>query len=480
MRVFVVSGTVPFRHHGVPGVIAANLVFAQIIAGLQSLGHDIVLQCLFHHGRREEVLSPAEEEELSVLRRAGVEVLPPIFAHEYLSTYHPQRFRAFRLLVSSAECLRHFYPATILAPRLAVAMKQVKSDVVLTLWSPAAVAALSLIKDIPCVAYHGDIDDMPMRCQFQDRAFFRNRRMAYTPRSLYETADQWLRLQLFRRTHLRVMNRIAGIANIDAGNSAYYAAHGHSCSTYVGNTWPLSPTPLHQSAPNAVDRPLKIIGHAGYLDRTGSTYGLRFLLESVVPSLPHALQGRPYEVHIIGGGQPIASLRPLFHQNHVVVRGFVEDLDAELLSSDVFCILNNAGPYHSAYTRHLLAWSLGLCLIAHRRSTIAIPEVVHERNALVGETGEEIALCIARAATDADLNNRLRLGGRQTYKQHFTPDLIAMRIDKILQRVSSPWTYCGSRLSSSKQSLYSGAVGKAVPRHRRLGVSRRAACARAY
>jgi glycosyltransferase involved in cell wall biosynthesis len=172
----------------------------------------------------------------------------------------------------------------------------------------------------------------------------------------------------------------------------------------------------------------------GALSQTGSTYGLQFLLREVLPRLPQVLPF-PYEVHLIGGGEPVPPLRPLLKQEHVVLRGFVEDLDQELLLSDVFLLLNNAGPYQAAFTRHLVAWSLGLCLIVHGGSLRAIPEIRQRENALVGSTGEEIAQLIAQAATDRALNARVRRGGRETFEHHFTPTVIAGRIEEELRNI---------------------------------------------
>ena len=170
-----------------------------------------------------------------------------------------------------------------------------------------------------------------------------------------------------------------------------------------------------------------IIGHVGYLNRTGGAYGLRCLLQDVLPHLSSMLRDYPHEIHILGGGRLLPSLIALTSFPHVLMRGFVEDLDSELAMNDVFLLLNNAGRYKAAYTRHLLAWSMGLCLVVHSGSRKAMPEIVHGENALVGSSGEEIAKLIVRAATDPVLNRRIREGGRRTYEQCFTPPRIAKR-----------------------------------------------------
>jgi hypothetical protein len=104
----------------------------------------------------------------------------------------------------------------------------------------------------------------------------------------------------------------------------------------------------------------------------------------------------------------------------------------------MFLLLNNAGSYHAAYTRHLVAWSQGLCLIVHENSRRAIPEIRHMENAIVGSTPEEIARMIRMAATDQELNLRVRKGGRATYERYFTPAVVVRTLaDEIARAVSA-------------------------------------------
>jgi hypothetical protein len=146
------------------------------------------------------------------------------------------------------------------------------------------------------------------------------------------------------------------------------------------------------------------------------------------------MRGLNYEVHIIGGGKVAPALKPWLQNGRVLMRGFLEDLDGELRSSDLFLMLNNGGPYQAAYSRHILAWSMGLCMIVHANSQKAIPEIAHEENALVGSTPEEIAQMVFRAATDFDLNLRIRRGGRVTYEKYFTPSAVAAALSEEIVR----------------------------------------------
>jgi len=169
------------------------------------------------------------------------------------------------------------------------------------------------------------------------------------------------------------------------------------------------------------------------MDRTGGTYGLLFFLRDVFPHLEKAFAGRSFEVHIIGGGEAMPGVLPYLRHPRLIRRGFAPDLDAELASADVFCLFNNAAPYQAAYTRHLVTWSSGLCLVAHEKSRLAIPEIKHGENALLASTGEEAASLITRAALDRELNLRLRKGGRETYLRYFTPENVVTNLETVFE-----------------------------------------------
>jgi glycosyltransferase involved in cell wall biosynthesis len=296
---------------------------------------------------------------------------------------------------------------------------------------------------VPRIAYQGDVDFRPAEARLRDSGLFgpgdgTERRGPLSAR--LERVRQRLWLRGFKGAHWRLMRDANVIANVTASNADYYRRRGHPRSIYVQNTWSDDGADGRGGdgvwpAPTARGRPAKIIGHVGHLHRTGSTYGLKFLLVDLLPRLAEVMRGLEYEIHIIGGGEVAPALRSWLGQKRILLRGFVEDLDAEMRSSDMFLLLNNAGSYHAAYTRHLVAWSLGLCLVAHANSRLAIPEIAHMENALVGSTPGEIAEMVRLAATDPDLNLRLRKGGRATYERYFTPTVVAEALTREITQI---------------------------------------------
>ncbi|MEK7137038.1 MAG: glycosyltransferase, partial [Patescibacteria group bacterium] len=428
MKIFLLTSAVPFRFHGTPGVTALHVVTRALFEELRSRGHTLVLQLLFDQSRKALELNEAEAAELRQLRESGVDVLPPLFVADRL-TRDVQRFRTLRLFFNPKYAIEYFYPGSLLRKEVSSHIQAAAPDVILPLWCTQGVAATHGLKTVPRVAYHGDIDYEPSWARsVKDYALFHTGQRRGTS-AVVRRLDSIMRSALFRRAHLRLMQGVDAIANITARNSDFYRAHGHARSFYVGNTW------VDSGAPVAMERksgPIKIIGHVGYLDRTGSTYGLRYLLRDVMPHLRRAMGDRPFEVHIIGGGEPFPEIESLLHQPNIIRHGFVADLEQELQSADLFCLLNNAGPLRAANTRHLVAWASGLCLVAHEGSREAIPELEHLQNAVLLSGPKEAGKLLVRAATDSALNTVLRRSGRETYERCFTPAIVGGKLERLL------------------------------------------------
>lgn len=434
MRIFLITGNVPFPRDDKQGVTAVHIVTYELLRNLRNLGHDITLQVLFNPYRKASQLSHDEHAELQQLRNDGVSILPVLFQSDYLSSRRnlPHRLLAGARRLTFGPRISDFYPSICMSQLMRKRLEESRPEAILTMWSPEGLAATHFETKIPRVAYHGDVDFLPAEARARDTWLFsadsRDRIVLSKVRDRFDLAQ-------FKAAHMRLMKGVDVIANVTASNADFYSEQGHPCSIYVRNTWLDRRSPhLDPFKRKQAGGPIKIIGHTGYLNRTGSTYGLKFLLADLLPELAREMSDLDYEIHIIGGGDISAALRPYLQNKHVVVRGFVPDLQKEMDNSDMILLLNNAGPYQAAYTRHLVAWASGLCLIVHEQSTKAIPEIVHMQNALVGRTPSEIARLVRLAATDLDLNQRLRNAGRATYERYFTPAIVGNALSECISK----------------------------------------------
>ncbi len=445
------------------GITAVNIVLGELLNELSRLGHQIVLQLLFNPFRSAPSLSSSEEKELLHLKEVGMEVLPAIYKEEYLvpvkSVIPLQEFSKVVRYLFRGAAIEDFYPAARLRGMMRDRVRSGKADAILTVWCPEGLAATQGGEGVPRIAFHGDIDFIPGMMRAKDPGLFSDPSSQKPSLVRKELGALLRRLRLARveQAHLRLMREVDVIANVTASNADFYTKHGHRGSVYVRNLWSDmdvggSLTLKKSQRGNGFHRPIKIIGHVGYLDRTGSTYGLKFLLADLLPGLEQTMKGLDYQVHIIGGGEVVPALKPWLRDGRILMRGFVEDLEGELRSSDLFLMLNNAGPYQAAYSRHILAWSMGLCMIVHANSQKAIPEIKHEENALVGAIPAEIARQVFRAATDTELNLRIRRGGRATYEKYFTPPVVAEALSEEIARVVSSGETRESRVFAPEKS----------------------------
>jgi Glycosyl transferases group 1 len=239
------------------------------------------------------------------------------------------------------------------------------------------------------------------------------------------------RLQARERRHLARLHSLSGARNLCALDAVWYDRHGVSCS-YLPNTWPDAYGDAYRSLRGEAEgrrRGIHMLGNIGVLSSTGNYYGMRFLADEVLPLVRRELAGRDWSINICGRFQFPPSLDRLRHEPNVAIRGFVPDIDEEMLGNHIFLLLNNAGPYPGGYTRVIFAFSSGSCLIAHRRLAESMPELVHDENCLLGDTPESIAALIAAAASDPALRSRIGEGARRTYVERYRPALIA---DKLL------------------------------------------------
>jgi hypothetical protein len=235
------------------------------------------------------------------------------------------------------------------------------------------------------------------------------------------------RLQARQSRHLARLRSLSGARNLCALDAVWYDRHGVACS-YLPNTWPDAYGDAWQSLRREAEgrrQGIHILGNVGALQATGNHYGMSYLANCVLPLFAGKLAAPDWTINICGRFELPPEFDRLRNKPHVAIRGFVPDIDEEMLGNHIFLLLNNAGPYPGGYTRVIFAFSSGTCLIAHRRLADSMPELVHDENCLLGETPEEIAGLIAAAAGDPALRHRIGEAARHTYVERYRPSLIA-------------------------------------------------------
>lgn len=366
------------------------------------------------------------EPELKRLREAGVRFLEPLL----LKQPPPLRERPLDLLKAF-----FFRPESILfgygAGDALRERAEREVDAVLSIWTEVGLNAASDVGTLR-FAYHGNPDHKVFDAQYEVM-----RLVGAEPRGLRATVD-WLRRKLLRnlleRAHLKMLRRYTFVADVAINDAAYYASKGVN-AFYLANMWPMSPPPDWRLQRDGLEvaNPGKIVGSVGNLSSTGNSLGFVTLSKEVLPALERILPHNSFKIHIFGGREPKQFLKSILSHPAIIVRGFVEDLNSEIISAPVFLVSNNHHDFKVGHTRFLHAWSLGACVVAFNDCRESMPEIEHGRNALLGKTAEEVAVLVAQALSDCELRRRIGHGGIHTLQQYFSPATITRTLIRRMQ-----------------------------------------------
>jgi hypothetical protein len=414
-RMLIVNPVWPCAAHGVR---AANVVIYALIAEL-ARRPGLKIGFLKLHAPAAEVPNTAERAGMRELAALGVEFLDPFV----LATESGRRSRLSRWFAPQEA---DFYPEAMHRLAAEKAAMAFRPDLVFIPWSEIAT---SLFADLPVAkfAYYGNPDP---KSGLARSAFAR----AHGGSLLGYARERW-HLAYLERFHLKNMRRYDYLGDVAANDASYYRRHGHPNAFYIRNIW-IDRVGTGWRAARERERtdPLVIIGNLGKLAATANTHGLEILARDVLPELRRALAGRNFEIHVFGAGAPHAAIARLLAAPEIRLRGFVEDIDGELMTSPIFLCLNNASRFKVGHTRYLHAWSLGCCVVAHRDAALSMPEMVSGENCLLGGSAQEIGDMIAAAAKDSDLRRRLGEAGYATFAEKFTATAV---VEELLARMGA-------------------------------------------
>lgn len=410
MHVLLLSCDHPSFEHGSPN----SLVLAALIEGLVELGETVSWA----------VCDPPKE--LSSKDRERLHKLDASFAGDYTADFVQTRGSWLR----HADILKQAIGLAPSAPNFtnpsntAASLEATGADVGILFWDSWFEHLLGHFTRMPVAGY--------LAKPRHDAPMIRLRSGLAGPR-LENPIRRWIAMQMLQdqaRRHLGRVRELCAIAEICDLDRARYAAQGFH-SRYV----PIAFLDVFgERATFQGDSETKsILGGMGTLHATGSRIGLEFLAREVYPHLQDQLANQDWCINIYGRGQIPDPIQDISGDRHIRLRGFVDDIEGEILNNDVFLFCNNAGAYEGAYTRVALAFCAGRCLIGHKKLAASMPEVEHGRNALLGETGGEIAYLAATALNDADLRRRIGRAARQTYETRFAPVPVARELISLVR-----------------------------------------------
>jgi len=431
MNIFVIGGVFPCYEHTAG---SASMVLYHMVNELLKRKNKVSLQIVL--GENEYKLSEAENSTEVDLKKRGVTMLTPFFKNEFMSlAYHRKRefsaiFNPVRIAKSVGyrlgligEPMISVYPASSLAPMISQRLKETRSDVALIVWNPECLAATYRVHEIPKLVYFGMPDHISPLKRLEDQELFGLR---FTKAEIHKKKRFFLEKE---KMHIKLMNDCEVTGNLCAEHAEYYRNHGHPRSLYMQNMWPDILGESGAALNETINQKPKIFGSMGPPGVTGNTYGLLYIVKEIIPLLNDALGEEGYEINIYGTGEPQPKVKELLKEaKSVTMRGWVKDIDKEIMTSDVFLVANNTSRYQGSHTRFLHAWSLKSCCVAHGYNVKANPEMIHGENILIGDTPEEMVGQLIKALNNPDLRKYIGQGGYDTYKKYFTPKAVVGRM----------------------------------------------------
>ena len=395
---------------------AHQVTVCVLLSAAEAEAHDGLehrLAPLVKLGAQVEVLSfsPSSSATALPLTRAGA---------GRLTWYHELRRATSATLIDD-------YPAAALASELRRLLERIEPDVVYV-FDCGPAAALRDFHLAPRMVVLGDPYHLVWR-----------HRLRHTRRVLGRSYPlQLLACALStRRLQRRIVEAVTGYESIGwfgAQHAAWLQAQGVPCRSVrppvvdmAGPDW----EKRRRACPPRAKPKIVMLGH---LLGTANLSGLHPFVRETLPRLERRLGPDRFEVHIIGRDEPPADLAQGLRRPAIRLRGHVEDLEMELLSSDVL-LAPSAYPV-GMRMRILTALSFGCCVVAHRLSAHGIPELVSGENCLLGSDGHELAECIVRVLNDEPLRRRLGQNARAAYARDFSLEHAGAWIVAELERLA--------------------------------------------
>lgn len=421
MHILVLATAIPSLNHSAVG--ASGRVLGVLLQGFVEYGHKCTLAMVY----QPSFVGPVNVKEIEqTLQNVGVNFLGDYSdcldqngsMNPLLRKIEVLRKTVFPRMADDAPCFNE--PENVLTSLL-----KAKPDVALLFWDTWFEHLLPFVNNIhiPFVSYWAKPRYAASLALLQD-----SNANGFVARIRKEIIFRFFNHNMNR--HYVRARRLTAVSNICALDAKEYKNKGISCE-YISNTWPDAfGNDWHDKRMKEKSKRDKfgILGNLGKFAATGNFFGLRYLGEKVMPHLNEKLNDVEWELNLCGPGKLPENLNFLLKFKNMNFRGFVSDPDAEILANPVFLILNNAGKHTGGYTRIVYAFSSGACLIAHRKLMESMPEVKHGVNALLGETGEEIADLVVQAVTDRNLRERLGVGARKTFEQEYHPKVVAKKL----------------------------------------------------
>lgn len=409
MKICVVSGSYPRRANERE---AAEIVSYEIISNLLELGHDVSFLCVNTNVPKKD---GQDSENKANLRKKGLTCLG---------------FRKVEKAISkSGKSFIWLFINLIFERKKKNSIEQeVDSsnyDCVLIIWSEVANEALENL-NTKKLTYTGNPDGKVIKAHLK-LLKYNNYNFIY---KLLKKFSLITKAYIVNKINIRTLKKYQYIFNVACNDSKFYSSSGIKNSIYMPNIWKINykQFKLHESYSSKKNNKINVCASIGNIQATGNMLGLDFLNSELYSQLNYEFKDQII-LNIYGGGVKNILHQELDKHSNIIFHGFVDDLNQEIMKSDIFLIMNNCyEDFVVCHTRYLHSWSLGCPVVGMTLSQAAMPELVNEKNCLLARNPIEIVSCIKQIRDNQALKKQLIEGGYNSLINDFNPSLVTKRI----------------------------------------------------
>lgn len=415
MRVAVlVSGGVP-NPTASGGAVTAWTIVSELLA----LGHEVSI-CVLNDPELYDPTAIDAEERADRARALGAAVITVLSESSAYFRTRPRDLRQ-RLRRAWHPLDEELYPNLVDAPAVARTVAEAGAEAAFVYHFQMLAASRSLR-----VPRFGAVGDPPHLS-----ALFRFREQLPSPRAFRGAA--WLQAQARHQPRLLVdlLNECAASGAFAAHHAAWLRRRGADGCRYLHTPVPDPGPPV--ATGGTAERPTILL--VGHLKGVVTLEGLHLFANKILPRLERELGTDGFRVRVAGGYDAAPHLARALDRPSVRLLGHVEGAEYEFRAGHVLLVPNSITL--GIRVRVVTGLSFGACVVSHRANTLGIPELEHERNALIGDSADELARHVLRALGDENLRRTLGQGARETYERHFAPPVAVGEIAATLEQIAA-------------------------------------------
>ncbi len=174
----------------------------------------------------------------------------------------------------------------------------------------------------------------------------------------------------------------------------------------------------------------------GHLHSTSNQSGLPLFFQELFPELLILFGENNFKINIVGNNELLPKkYLPFKKEKHLNWKGPVFPAEDEFINSDLLLVPIPAKT--GSRVRIINGFSLGCCIVAHSANKLGIPELINNKNILLGDNGKELAYQIHKASKDQSLRKTLGLEGRRIYEMNYRPEVAFEKYYYLINRLIS-------------------------------------------